>query len=59
MRGRQGYYESSQKDGGFCPHLEAPIAKRINRYCRIKNLNKTKFVTDCLDAQLSILERDI
>lgn len=58
-RGRQGYIESTQKDGGFCPHLESPIAKRIDRYCRVNNLNKTKFVTECLDAQLRILEKDI
>lgn len=54
-----GFVESSQKDGGFCPHLDSVITKRLVRYCRLRNLNKTKFVTDCINAQLDVLEKEI
>lgn len=54
-----GFVDSRQKDGGFCPHLEATVTKRIVRYCRLKNINKTKFVTDCINAQLDVLEKEI
>lgn len=58
-RGRHGYSESQNKKGEFVAHVEAPIARRLERYCSIKKLTKTQFVNDCVRAQLDTLEKDI
>ena len=52
-----GYRATTQKRGGFAPHLPDDVTKRIVRYCKATNQNKTRFVTDCVNSQLDILEK--
>lgn len=52
-----GYRETVQNRGGFCPHLSDDVTKRIVRYCKATDQNKTRFVIDCVNAQLDILEK--
>lgn len=59
-RGRvNGFIDSHQKDGGFCPHLDAGVTSRLIRYCKATNQNKTRFVENCIEAQLDILEKEV
>ena len=58
-RGRHGYSVSQNTKGEFVAHIEPQTAKRLERYCRIKNLTKTQFVNDSVAAQLSIVEKEI
>ena len=46
------------KDGSFSPHIGHKTTARLARYCKLKDLNKTRFVEDCINAQLDILERE-
>lgn len=45
------------KSGGFVPHLDESITKRINRYCKVKNLNRTAFVAECVSKYLDECEK--
>ena len=54
-----GYVDSYEEGRGFTPHLDAADAKRINRYCKLKNINKTKFVSWCVNKALDELEKTI
>ena len=47
------------KSGGFVPHLDESITKRINRYCEIKHLNRTIFVAECVSKYLDVCEKSI
>lgn len=46
------------KDGSFSPHIGKTTAERLARYCRLKNINKTKFVEQCINERLDGLERE-
>ena len=54
-----GYVDSYEEGRGFTPHLNALDSKRIDRYCKLKNLNKTKFVSYCVNKVLDDLEKTI
>lgn len=49
----------SSKDGTFSPHLSKKTSERIERFCKINNLNKTKFVERCCDERLDVLETEM
>ena len=44
------------RDGGFSPKIGRLTAERVAKYCRLNNINKTRFVEDCVNKQLDILE---
>lgn len=52
------YRNTPSRDGSFSPKLSEKTSKRIVKYCEQMNINKTKFVEDCVIAQLDILERE-
>ena len=52
------YRETTSKNGTFSTHVSAKTAARIRRYCALTNINKTKFVEDCINKQLDALERE-
>lgn len=49
---------SRSKDGTFSPHISKTTAERLTKYCRLKNLNRTKFVEQCVNDRLTVLERE-
>lgn len=49
---------TKSKDGTFSPHISKSTTDRIVKYCHLKNINKTKFVEQCVNEKLDILERE-
>lgn len=58
MREQTKYRKRGRKDGRFSPNICEPTAERIRRYCEIKDINKTKFVEQCVNDRLDALERE-
>lgn len=46
------------KDGSFSPHIGKATAERLAKYCHLRNINKTKFVEQCINERLDDLERE-
>lgn len=57
MRKRDKYKNTESKDGSLTPHLYDPIASRIRSYCKQQNISVSKFVGECVESQISVLER--
>jgi len=53
------YRNASSKDGTFSPHISKKTAERIDRYCKINNINKTKFIEQCVNERLDDLETEM
>ena len=53
-----GYRKVSSASGDFSPHISKKTNERITRYCKMQNINKTKFVEECCNKRLDILERE-
>ena len=47
------------KDGTLNTTLSVSTARRVIRYCSEMNLNKTRFVEECVNKRLDELERDL
>jgi len=47
---------TTSKDGSFSPHISHQTAERIRKYCKLTNQNKTKFVEQCCNERLDVLE---
>lgn len=58
-RNEEGYRNTPTQDGRFSPHISRKTSRRIVRYCEQQNINKTKFVEDCVNDRLDILEREL
>lgn len=58
-RNEQGYRDTKSKTGGFQPEINAATAARIAKYCKIKNINKTRFVEKCVNERLDVLEQEM
>lgn len=58
MKKIETYRDTISKDGSLTPHLYNPVANRIRKYCESNNISISKFVTDCMNNQLDILERE-
>lgn len=56
-RTETGCRNVSSKDG-FSPHIGRPTAERLTKYCQLKNINRTKFVEQCVNDRLDILEKE-
>lgn len=46
------------KDGTFSPHIGKQTAERATNYCHLMNINRTKFVEQCVNDRLDVLERE-
>lgn len=57
-RNTDGYRNTPSKDGSFSPRLSPKTTRRLIRYCESQNFNKTKFVEDCVNERLDVLERE-
>lgn len=53
--------DKKSKDGTYQihMHLDEKTTDRVIRYCNFKGISRTKFVTDCVIAQLNQLEREM
>ena len=40
------------KDGQYTLHLNADINKKVSEYCKIKNINKAKYINECISNSL-------
>lgn len=49
---------TKSKDGTFSPHIGRLTTERLTRYCHLKNTNRTKFVEQCINDRLDVLERE-
>lgn len=58
LRVEDGFRSAQSKDGTFSPHLGKTITDRVTRYCKRKNLNRTRFVEQCVNERLDVLEKE-
>ena len=52
------YKETKSKTGKLQVDINQELTKRITTYCKNNNLNKSKFVEECVDRNLSRLEKE-
>lgn len=57
MRKNNKYNNTESKDGSLSVHLYEPISTRIRNYCKQQNISVSKFVGECVESQISVLER--
>lgn len=57
-RNESQYRNTVTKDGRFSPHLNKATSERIAKYCHSMNINKTRFVEQCVNECLDTLERE-
>jgi len=58
MNKRETYRDTVSKDGTLTAHISAEIAKKIKKYCSSQNISATKFIEDCINKELDVLERE-
>ena len=58
MKKRESYRNILSKDGKISAHISAETSERIRNYCIQRDIAVTRFVEDCINAQLDILERE-
>lgn len=58
MRKTNNYRDTSSKDGSLTAHISLETAERVRVYYYRQNIATGKFIEDCLNAQLDILERE-
>lgn len=57
-RVEENYRNVKSKDGTFSPHINKTTTERLVKYCHAININRTKFVHECINKQLDVLERE-
>lgn len=58
-RSEQKYRDTKSKTGVYQPNINAATAARIAKYCKINNINKTRFVEKCVNERLDVLEQEM
>lgn len=58
-RKEDGYRNVVSKAGVFSPHISAKVSTRITRYCKINNVNRTRFVEQACTELLDRLEKEM
>lgn len=58
-RNETGYRNTSSKDNGLTAHIGQKTASRLSRYCKIQNINRTKFIEECVNTVLDTKEQEI
>lgn len=59
VRIEKGYRETINKDGEISVRIEKNLAKRVRLHCQKQNLNKTKFVNECVQMRMDNIEREM
>ena len=57
-RVENGCRGTQSKDGTFSPHIGRATAERLSKYCSLRNINKTRFVEQCINKALDQLETE-
>lgn len=57
-RNEEGFRNRPSRDGIISCKFDLDVSKRIIDYCKSKNLNKTKFINNCMRTQLDELEQE-
>ena len=50
-------WKDSSSESGYSAHLSKATSERMYAYCKNKNLNRKKFVEQCINKELDVLER--
>ncbi len=40
------------KDGQYTLHLNADLNRKVSEYCKMKNINKAKYINECISKAL-------
>lgn len=56
QRNEEKYRNTISRNKKFSPEIDEYTAERVRRYCKAKDISKTKFVIECVNNQLDILE---
>ena len=57
-RNETSFRNASSKDGSFSPHIGKATTERLTKYCKEINKNRTKFVEECINERLDVLEQE-
>ena len=57
-RNESKFRNVESQNGEFSCKIDKKTTGRITRYCKLNNLNRTKFVIEILNERLDQLERD-
>lgn len=57
-RNTDTFRKTMSKDGCFSPRISPKTTRRLIRYCESQNFSKSKFVEDCINERLDVLERE-
>lgn len=58
-RNEQKCRNTASVDGTFCPRISKQTAERLTRFCKIVDMNRTKYVEYCINAGLDVDERAV
>ena len=58
-RTENSFRSSMSANGEFSPKIDKATTGRLSDYCRQKNLNRTRFVIDCINERLDALEGEL
>jgi len=58
-RNETQFRNKTSSDDGFHPHLTPATGKRLTIYCQLTNQNRTKFVEQCVNERLDVLEQGV
>lgn len=57
-RSENKFRKTESRDGVFSCKFGKKTSERITRYCKLNNLNRTKFCDDHMNNVLDVLERE-
>lgn len=57
-RNETNFRNTVSNDGTFSPHIGKTTTERLTKYCKLRNINRTKFVESCINTSLDTLEEE-
>lgn len=57
-RTENGFRNTKASDGRYSTYVSAATADRLSRYCKAKNINRAKFVEQCVKEKLDAVEEE-
>ena len=58
-RNETNFRDVTSKNGDFSPHIGKHTAERLTKFCKRTNRNRTRFVEQCINDRLEVLEREL
>lgn len=56
-RPENSFRETQSKDGTFSVHLNEETSERVKKYCKRMNINRKKFVEQCVNDWIDAAEK--